>query len=113
MGVVALGRSQVGHVRREVTLTFATIMLGVGKMKLPRSLRDQITHIMKGPILDAISIATATAPRAASSWIIATALNHLRFGQVLNTRDSLSTIRYIFSRSRHGSPSLVKIVPEK
>jgi hypothetical protein len=99
MGIVALGRSEVRHVCTEVTFTLAAIMLGVGDMNLPRPLRDQITHIMKHPFQGAISITTATALRAASSRIIATALDHFRFGQVLNTRDSLGAIRYIFSRA--------------
>ena len=85
--VVALGQSQVGHVRIEVAFATATIMLRVGELNVARSLRDQITQIMESSFPDAISITTVTALRAGSPRIIPTALDHFGFRQVFNTCD--------------------------
>src|SRR3989304_8520 len=101
---MALGRSQVGHVRIEVVFATATIMLRVRKLNVTGSFRGQIPQIMEGSLSGAISITTATALRAGSSQIIPTALDHFGFRQVFNTCDPLNTIRDVFSRSRHGHP---------
>src|SRR4030042_4123944 len=102
--VVALGRSQVRHVHVEVPLALTAIMLRVPKLKITRSLQNQITEIVEGPLHGPMKIAASTALGARAASIDAAAAYDPGFRQGFNTRDSFGTIRSIFSRSRHGHP---------
>src|SRR3990172_13391011 len=72
--------------------------------KITRSLPHQVAEVVQRPLDSAIAVTTSTASRARSPRIAAAAPHLQRFGQVLNTSNSLGTIGSVFSRSRHGHP---------
>ena len=74
-------------------------MLRVHELNAAGSLRDRIAQVMERSLHDPVTIATPTALGAQASPKIATPPDNLGFRQVLRTRDSLSPIRSIFSRS--------------
>src|SRR4030067_717095 len=94
--VMAVGKSQVGHIHVEVALALTAIMLRVRKEKITRSLPQQIAEVVQPPLESVIAVATSTTLWAPSSRIAATALYPQGFGQVLHTSDSLGTIASTF-----------------
>src|SRR5208283_2840027 len=102
--VMAVGKSQVRHVHVEVALALTAIMLRVRNEKITRPLPYQVAQVVQRSLESVIAVTTATALRARSSRVAATALHAQGFGKVLNTSDSLGTICSVFSRSRHGHP---------
>jgi hypothetical protein len=100
--VVALGQGQIFHVGVEVEAASQTVMLGIGDLDVPRPTGDGITQVVQPANDRAQAISTSPTLRASPTREAAPTLPHLRFGQILNTRNSFGHIANIPSWPSHG-----------
>jgi len=78
MGVVGLGRGQIGHVGGEVAAAPRAVMLGVGEPDLTGPAPHGVAQIMQGAGPDPIPRARLAALRTGPMLVISTARDELR-----------------------------------
>lgn len=112
MGIMASRRSQIGHIRVEVELAKATAMLRVRNMQVTGAILAQAANLVENALTATAAWRHSTALRTGTRTKVPRALVDQRFGQILNTRDSLGRIRKILARS-HALSSVTSVSPRK
>lgn len=101
MGVVGLGRGQVGHVGVKILAALTALVLRVGEMDFARPTVDQVAEIMQISGENLVSPATFPAAGARPRGKVSAAFNDFGFGQILRISDSFRGIRQIFAGAEH------------
>jgi hypothetical protein len=101
MGVAGLGRSQVGHVGREIAAAPGTVMLGVGDLEVAGPARQGVAQIMQSAGEDPVPGARLAALRTGPMLVVSTAPDQLRGREHLGIGDAQSGVRRVDSRTKH------------
>src|SRR3954469_19888118 len=108
MGVMGLGRSQVGLVSGEAAPTGRAAMRGVADMDVDRPAAAGVTEIVNGPGGNTPPAGATTAEGAASAGIVAAAMLDPRLGKILDPGDPFGDIGHIDAWSTHESHLLTQ-----
>src|SRR5438132_13540638 len=100
---MALGRGQVGLVRREGAPTDRTAMRGVADTKVDRSAAEGVTEIMNGPGGYTPAAGAPPPERAAPAGVVAAARFDTWLRKVLDPGDPFGHIGHIDAWSSHRS----------
>ena len=95
---MASGRGQVRQVGAEVQATGLATVLGVTDVKVSGPVPVWAAKVVEDALPPGVAIAAPTTVRTAAPTVAPRALLDKRPGQVLDTGNTLSTVRDIFSR---------------
>jgi hypothetical protein len=103
MGVVGLGRGQVGHVGGKEVVAPVAVVLGVGEVEVAGSPSHWVAQIMQGADEDPIPRARLATFRTRPMLVIATARDELRGREHLEIGDAQSGVQRVDCRTKHDS----------
>jgi len=105
VGVMALGESQVVHVRVEASSAGGTLMLGVGQVKVQGPAATCIAQVVQDPSSRSIAPGPLPAERTAPPPVVAAPPLDAWRRKILHPRNPFRTIRDIVTRTVHDRSS--------
>src|SRR5271154_6059284 len=108
VGVMTLGRGQVGQISSKGTPTGPTAMRRVADMDVNRSSAEGVTEIMNGPGGHPPATSTPTTGGAAPAEVVATARLDAWLRKILDLGNPFCDIGQINAWSTHGSHLLTQ-----
>jgi hypothetical protein len=109
MRVVGLGPRVVGHVRVKALAALGAAVLGVNEFDIAGPPVNQIAHVVQQSGAGAMSRTRPAALGTREMWIVATASNDLRLGQIFWMRDAFGGVRNVLPGTRHGDALLGQV----
>jgi hypothetical protein len=100
-GIMAAGRSEVGHVGVEVTAAAGAVVLRVDDQQAAWPVTERTAEVVQRAATFAMTEAGAVTTRTSPTAIVTRAVNEQRLGEVFNAGDPLGAVGDILSRS-HG-----------
>src|SRR5262249_59301816 len=99
LSVVAAGRGEVGAIGAEMAAASDAVVPGVGDAQHTRSVAEQGAEVMQRALPACVAVTGTATARAATAAPVPRAPPDEGRGEVFNARDSLGTVRDVFSGS--------------